>query len=256
MTSLSSAVIATIVIQLIGWAISAAKKTEKIFDLTGSATFAAVTIALLIGVGSYGEHAWARTLIGLMVIVWALRLGTFLTRRALKRGDQRFDEIKVNPIRFLIVWLIQALWISGTAAAAWSAITSTQTTVRLPLVFIGALVWLFGISLEALADRQKRAFQANPANRGKFIDTGLWSRSQHPNYFGEITLWVGVAIASASLLHGWYWLSLLSPVLVFVLLTKVSGIPTLDRSAKKKWGDDPAYQAYRRRTPVLVPKLR
>ena len=117
------------------------------------------------------------------------------------------------------------------------------------------MIWLTGFTIEVMADRQKSRFRADPANRGRFISTGLWSRSRHPNYFGEITLWVGILLIAAPTLRGWQWVAVLSPLFVTVLLTRVSGIPLLEKKADTKWGDDPAYQEYKASTPVLIPRL-
>ena len=108
-------------------------------------------------------------------------------------------------------------------------------------------------NFEVVADTQKSAFKADPANAGRFITTGLWSWSRHPNYFGEITLWTGMAVLALPVLSGWNWVALISPVFVFVLLTRISGIPMLEHRARKRWGDDPAFQAYTANTSVLVP---
>ena len=92
-------------------------------------------------------------------------------------------------------------------------------------------------------------------NKGKFISTGLWSRSRHPNYFGEITLWSGVSVIAFTSLNGIGYVALVSPLFVYMLLSKGSGIPLLEKSADKKWGQDVAYQDYKKNTPVLFPKL-
>ena len=119
---------------------------------------------------------------------------------------------------------------------------------------IGALVWIFGFAIEAAADAQKNQFRADPENRGKFIDTGLWSWSRHPNYFGEIVLWVGVAIIALPVLRGWQWVTLISPVFVALLLTRISGVPILEKRADEKWGGQEDYETYKERTPVLIPR--
>lgn len=121
---------------------------------------------------------------------------------------------------------------------------------------IGLLLWAIGFAIEVIADRQKSAFRADPANRDTFISTGLWSRSRHPNYFGEILLWIGVAVITLPVLQGWQWVGLVSPVFVALLITRVSGVPLLEAKAEAKWGDQADYQEYRRTTPVLIPKLR
>ena len=143
-----------------------------------------------------------------------------------------------------------------TAAAALVAIT---TSVRKELdlfAIVGALVWVFGFAIEVAADSQKSRFNADPSNKGKFIQTGLWSRSRHPNYFGEIVLWIGIAIIALPVLQGWQWVALISPIFVTLLLTRVSGIPLLEKKADQKWGGQAEYEEYKKRTPVLIPRLK
>jgi steroid 5-alpha reductase family enzyme len=227
-------------------------QTEKSFDLTGSITYlSAVWLAVLLR-----PRADARTfLLAGLVTVWALRLGTFLFRRIQAAGsDARFNEIKPSWPRFLTVWTLQGLWVSLTLAAALAAITSTRQVELDAFAMVGTLVWLIGLTIEAIADQQKSRFRANPQNKAKFINTGLWAWSRHPNYFGEITLWVGIALIAVPVLQGWQWLTLVSPLFVFVLLTRVSGIPMLEKRADEKWGRDPEYEAYKARTSILVPK--
>lgn len=118
------------------------------------------------------------------------------------------------------------------------------------------LLWAAGFAVEVIADRQKSRFRADDAHRGRFISTGLWSRSRHPNYFGEILLWIGVAVIALPVLQGWQWVGLVSPVFVAVLITRVSGVPLLEAKADAKWGGQPDYEEYKRTTPVLVPRLR
>ena len=229
------------------------RQTEKFFDLTGSITYISVTImAVIFSTGVDGRAI----LLSILVVVWAIRLGTFLFGRIKKAGkDDRFDEIKPSFIRFLNVWTIQGLWVTFTMAAALVAITTTTRKELDLFAIVGFLVWIFGFAIEVVADSQKSRFSANPNNKGKFIQTGLWSRSRHPNYFGEIMLWVGVAIIALPVLHGWQWVALISPIFVTLLLTRVSGVPLLEKKADKKWGGQEEYESYKKRTPVLIPKL-
>ena len=228
-------------------------QTEKFFDLTGSITYISViTIALFFSIGADGRSIllWA------LVVIWAIRLGTFLFRRIKKAGkDDRFDEIKPSFIRFLNVWTIQGLWVTFTMAAALVAITTTNRKELDLFALVGFLVWVLGFSIEVIADSQKSRFSANPDNKGKFIQTGLWSRSRHPNYFGEIVLWIGVAVIAIPVLQGWQWIALISPVFVTLLLTRVSGVPLLEKKADKKWGGQEDYESYKKRTPVLIPRF-
>jgi steroid 5-alpha reductase family enzyme len=221
--------------------------------LTGSLTYVLViTLALIFsrGIDARAILLWA------MVVIWALRLGTFLVRRIHKAGkDDRFDELKPSFLRFLNVWTIQGLWVTFTMAAALVAITTTKQVELDLFALIGFLIWIFGFSMEAVADLQKSRFNADPANKGKFIHTGLWSRSRHPNYFGEIVIWIGVAVIALPVLQGWQWVALISPIFVTLLLTKVSGVPLLEKKADEKWGGQPDYEAYKKHTPVLIPRL-
>lgn len=228
------------------------RQTEKFFDLTGSLTYiSVVTLAVFL---SDGADARA-ILLTALVVIWAVRLGSFLFLRIKKAGkDDRFDTLKPSFIRFLNVWTVQALWVTFTMAAALVAIT---TTTRKPLdgfAIAGLLIWGFGFTFEVVADLQKSRFRANPENKGKFIQTGLWSRSRHPNYFGEIVLWVGVALIAFPVLQGWQWIALISPVFVTLLLTRVSGIPLLEKKADDKWGGQEDYESYKKKTPVLIPR--
>lgn len=231
-------------------------QTEKFFDITGSITYMTVT-GVALCYSRYSLPLDARSvLVAALVIIWAIRLGTFLFSRIQKAGkDDRFDEIKPNFLRFLNVWTIQGLWVTFTAAAALVAITSSTRKDLDAFAIVGALVWLIGFVIEVVADAQKSRFNADPANKGKFIRTGLWSRSRHPNYFGEIVLWIGIAIIAIPVLQGWQWVAMISPVFVAILLTRISGIPLLQKKAEAKWGGQADYEEYKKNTPVLIPRL-
>lgn len=226
------------------------RKTEHYFDLTGSITYVSVVIVALL----LSDDLDARALIvGAMVIVWAVRLGSFLFRRVRRDGrDGRFDEIKVDPLRFFMTWTLQGLWVLLTLAAALAIITSVERKAIEIVGIIGIAIWLGGFAIEVVADRQKSAFKQDSDNEGRFITTGLWAWSRHPNYFGEIVLWIGVAVMAVPILSGWRWVTLISPVFVILLLTRVSGIPMLEKRAEDRWGDEDEYRRYVESTPVLV----
>jgi steroid 5-alpha reductase family enzyme len=247
-------VLLVLVAYLLNWAVylpSFLRRTERFFDLTGSLTFCLLTVLALVLAQDRDARAWV---LGAMVLLWALRLGSFLFRRILASGsDGRFDELKQSWSRFLLVWSTQALWVVFTAGAALTAITSQE---RLPLGWfagVGIGLWVLGFALEATADAQKAAFRADPANQGRFISTGVWSWSRHPNYVGEILLWLGVALVALPVLSGWQYLTLLSPVLIYLQLRFASGVPPLERRADARWGGQQDYEAYKRSTPVLLP---
>ncbi|GAB4281370.1 MAG: DUF1295 domain-containing protein [Coriobacteriia bacterium] len=226
--------------------------TERFYDITGSVTYISVMTFAVIA----SDAVDARSLLLLaLVVVWAGRLGTFLFRRVLKAGkDDRFDRIKRSALDFLMTWTLQGLWVSLTLAAALAAVTAPEARDLDGFAAIGLAVWLAGFAIEAAADYQKNRFRADPASRGGFISSGLWAWSRHPNYFGEITLWTGVAIIAFPTLEGWRLATLISPLFVYVLITRVSGVPLLEKKAEEKWGGQPAYEEYKRTTPVLVPR--
>jgi steroid 5-alpha reductase family enzyme len=241
------------VIQWIAFIGAYAMQTEKFYDLTGGITYISVTIlALLVSPVRDGRAI----LLACLVAIWAVRLSSFLFLRIRKAGtDARFDDIKPSFGKFLRAWTIQGLWVSLTLAAALAAITTATRKDLGWVAWLGLAIWVLGFAIEVTADLQKTRFRRIPENRGKFISTGLWSRSRHPNYFGEIVLWVGVTVIAAPVLRGWQWVTLISPVFVALLLTRVSGVPILERRADAKWGGQEDYQAYKKRTPVLIPRL-
>jgi steroid 5-alpha reductase family enzyme len=227
-------------------------KTEQYYDLTGSITYTTVTLVAVV----LSEDLDARAfIVAAMVIVWALRLGSFLFRRIRRDGkDGRFDQIKTDALRFFMAWTLQGLWVLLTMAAALAIITGSERRSIGIVGILGILVWIAGFATEVVADQQKSAFKKNPANKGRFITSGLWAWSRHPNYFGEIVLWTGIAIIALPILSGWRWVTLISPVFVTVLLTRVSGLPMLEKRAAERWGDEEEFQRYTENTPVLIPR--
>lgn len=241
------------IIQWLVFIPSFAKQTEKFFDITGALTYISVTLLSILVSPNVDTRV---VLLLIMVVIWAGRLGTFLFRRVNQTGkDDRFDEIKTNFVRFFSTWTLQGLWVSFTLAAALAVITSTTRKDLDLYALIGILIWVLGFSIEATADAQKDRFRKDPANYGKFIRSGLWSRSRHPNYFGEILLWIGVAVIALPILRGWQWVTLISPIFVTILLTRISGVPMLEKKADQKWGGQEDYEKYKKETPVLIPRL-
>ncbi len=240
---------------IINWAAyipSYLAQTEHFYDLVGSLTYQLLAIMALVLVDTRDTRT---VLLGVMILVWAVRLGSFLFIRVRKAGkDGRFDKIKTNWARFLMAWTTQALWITFTAGAALAAMTSGKKSDIGVLGIIGAALWLAGFAIEVVADQQKSVFKANGANDGRFISSGLWSWSRHPNYFGETLLWTGVALIALPVLQGWQYATLVSPVLVYLLLNKASGVPMLERRADKKWGGQADYEKYKANTPVFFLK--
>jgi steroid 5-alpha reductase family enzyme len=228
------------------------QQTEKFYDLTGSLTFITVTLTAL----ALNPPVDVRAIIlSAMVLIWAIRLGSFLFFRIRAAGeDRRFRQLKTSFSRFLLAWTLQGLWVTFTLAAALAALTSEVKIEVGGFALVGVVIWLIGFGIEVLSDWQKSQFKANTANKDRFIKSGLWAWSRHPNYFGEIMLWIGVAIVTIPILRGWQWLTMISPLFIILQLTRISGIPMLEARAEEKWGGQPDYEAYKASTPVLIPK--
>lgn len=245
-----------IIIYLIHWLAfipSYIYQTEHYFDLTGSITYLSSLGAVAILHPALDTRG---IVIYVLISIWAFRLGSFLFTRVKRAGsDSRFDLIKINFFRFLLTWTLSGTWVYVTMAAGLAAVSSAESIGLDAFFAAGLALWLAGFFFEVTADTQKTRFRADPANEGKFITTGLWSISRHPNYFGEIVLWIGIAVIAFPVLSGWQYVTLISPVFVIFLLTRVSGINLLERAGKQRWGDDPAYQAYLDSTPALVPYI-
>ncbi|XP_065194270.1 uncharacterized protein LOC135825589 [Sycon ciliatum] len=232
------------------WAVAAALKTEKFYDLAGSSTF-----GLLVAMSYRNSSGHLRQKIQTaMVATWAARLGLFLFGRVMKQGsDSRFDKVKNQPGTFLMYWTVQGLWVMVTLLPTLMLNSSRQNPPLCSLDYLGWALWASGFLLEVVADEQKRRFRLDPSNTSKWIESGVWSCSRHPNYLGEIMLWAGLFTSASAVFSGWQWASLGSPLFVAYLLTKVSGIPILERQAHRRWGTIPAFMEYRKRTAVLVP---
>jgi len=230
-------------------------QTEKFFDLTGSITYSSVFI-YCIYLATSGDLNWGSLVISILVILWAGRLGTFLFTRIAKDGeDKRFRTIKPDIAQFFMTWTLQGMWVSLCSLCAITGIASDTGIIVNNIFYIGLVMFIGGFAIEIVADQQKTAFRAIPENRNKFITSGLWSKSRHPNYFGEIALWTGVAVMSFSSLSGIEYLTLISPIFTYLLLVKISGVRMLEGRGQKTWGDDEEYIAYMKNTPMVMIKF-
>ncbi|KNE69309.1 hypothetical protein AMAG_13686 [Allomyces macrogynus ATCC 38327] len=244
-------------IQLATWAISSPLKTEKFYDLSGSITYIACFLNALLnrGDGASLSSLHPRQIIAVIFcLIWCSRLGLFLFRRVLREGkDHRFDDIKVAPFKFLFAFVAQIAWVWFTGLAVFIVAanpSATQPNIN-ALDVIGIIWWVVSFAIEAVADYQKNKFKnANPT---KFITTGLWAYSRHPNYFGEVMLWIGMFLLCATgFVEPWQWVGLLSPTFVFFLLYFGSGVRLLEQSSDKRYGHLPEYQEYKARTSIFV----
>ena len=228
-------------------------KTEKFYDLTGSLSYISVISYILYSKVQDFESGIGEVVISLAIIIWSARLGTFLFLRIKKDGeDKRFREFKKSWSKFLVAWTTSGMWVTICSACAMTAIASENIIELNTIFFIGLFMFVFGFSLEIIADYQKTKFRSISANKDKFISSGLWSKSRHPNYVGEIILWLGISVMSFSNLEGLQYITLISPIFTYWLLVYISGVSILEKSGQEKWGHLKEYQDYIKKTPKLI----
>ncbi|KAK4047177.1 hypothetical protein OIO90_006286 [Microbotryomycetes sp. JL221] len=276
-------------IQALGAAVAIPLQTEKFYDLTGSLTFIGCTFISLfhqpLRALNNSTISWStlitkpvstwsllssknllphsrQLVMSTFAMLWAARLGSFLAQRALKHGDSRFDEIKKSPTKFAGAWFMQGLWVSLTALPVF-AVNSVPAAMQPRLGirdFIAATLWVSAFTYEVVADRQKSKWRQQRDQKQhdeKFITSGLWSQSRHPNYVGEVSLWAAQFLGSTTtltstlvagpILPSWFWIAAAtSPVLEYGLIRYISGVPMLEESGDKKFGSDPKWQEYKK----------
>tara|TARA_B100001741_G_scaffold46879_1_gene34786 strand:+ start:437 stop:1273 length:837 start_codon:yes stop_codon:yes gene_type:complete len=240
-------------IQIIVFIPSFIFRTEHYYDLTGGITYISTVVMALILKNSYQGIDLISLLLGSMVIIWATRLSSFLFLRVKKSGeDVRFKKIKHSFSWFLMTFMLQGMWVFMCIFPALIVISSFNSEIN-NYAIVGSIVWLFGFLFEIIADNQKSNF--NKFNKGEFISNGLWSITRHPNYFGEFILWLGITIASLGYIDNYKYVLLLTPIFVYLLLTRVSGVNLLEEIGEKRWGNSKEYQKYKEKTPLFFPKL-
>ena len=231
-------------------------QTEIFYDLTGSLSYLTVIWFVFFSSNNLSGLNIQNLIVVTLISIWAIRLGTFLFGRIHKDGeDKRFRTIKTSASQFFMTWTLQGMWVSICTMCAITAISSSQGIIANTLFYLGLAFFIVGFAIEVVSDKQKSAFRAVPENKEKFITSGLWSKSQHPNYFGEILLWSAIALLSISSLNGTQYLTLISPIFTYVLLVYISGVRMLDDMGNKKWGHLEEYKEYKRNTPTLFLKL-
>jgi steroid 5-alpha reductase family enzyme len=238
-------------INLIMFLVAFQYRSDKLTDISYAVSFISLDIMALYGGKAYNKFS---IILFLLVILWAVRIGSFLLYRILKVGkDKRFDQLRDSFVGFGKFWL-------GQAITAW--VLMLPVTISLykgyanlrALIYIGVVIWLIGLIIETAADTQKIKFKNNPKNKDKWINNGIWSYSRHPNYFGEIAIWAGIYVyAFPALSYPQRLICLASPLLITLVLRYVSGVPILEKSADKKWGKDSAYKSYKSRTNLIIP---
>lgn len=240
----------SLVINLSMFVVAFRLQSDKLTDISYAVTFATIALWGLVTSEQSGYHVVLTAMIGL----WALRLGGFLLYRVIRSGqDSRFDDMRGDFFKFGKFWVAQAVTVWVMMIPSVFAYSSTGTPYQ-PLLAAGVILWLIGLVCETIADFQKQAFSRDPKNKNKWVETGIWRYSRHPNYFGEILVWIGVYVYTLPALSSVEPLiALVSPLFIACLLLFVSGIPILEKSADKRWGTLPAYRAYKKRTSILIP---
>ena len=244
------------VIQWIAYIPAFIFKTEKFYDLTGSLTYITAISFALYSTNTSQNLDLGSLIIGAAIIIWAVRLGSFLFMRIHKdKKDGRFDSIKTSFSQFFMTWTLQGMWVFICSSAALVAIASPTGVIINIIFFLGLALFVLGFAVEVIADNQKTKFRSIPENKDQFINEGLWARSRHPNYFGEITLWTGITVMGISTFEGMNYLAIFSPIFSYLLLVYVSGVRMLEFRGHRKWGHLDEYNTYKKNTPKLIPKI-
>ena len=231
-------------------------QTEKFYDLTGSIKYLLLTwFIYTLSYEFYGFNI-GNLILATLISMWTLRLGSFLFMRVHKDGeDKRFRTIKTSASQFFLTWTLSGMWVSLCSICALTAIANPFGVTLNLITYIGIGLFFLGFAIEVIADQQKTAFRAISENKDRFITSGLWAISRHPNYLGEIILWFAIAVISFSSLSGTQYIALISPIFTYLLLVYVSGVRMLEDRANTKWGNEPEYKEYKSKTPVLFFKI-
>lgn len=238
-------------IQVIFFIFAVTLKTDKVTDLSYSLTFVVTALLFLFALK---QPSVMQVLVAVFITLWGARLGSYLFIRIIKlKKDDRFDGIREKPLSFSGFWLLQAVTIWVVMLPATVLLSKEQSLSPTVVTWIGAVLWIIGFVVESIADSQKYRFRKDPANQGKWIQSGLWKHSRHPNYFGEMVCWWALFIITIPHLQGVEWFTLIGPLFLTFLLLRVSGIPTVEKKAEQKYGDNPEFQEYKKRTGTLIP---
>lgn len=220
-------------------------KTEKFYDLTGTISYISIVLYVLLST-SNGISNFGNIIVSSLIIIWTLRLGTFLFIRIKKAGeDKRFREIKKSFSWFLMAFTVSGMWVSICTICA---LTGISNGIELTMVtYIGIIIFIVGFAVEIISDNQKTNFRKIEGNKDKFITTGLWKYSRHPNYLGEIGFWFGIYFMgiSSGLAPLWIILCPLSMLALFVF----ASCPMMDNRSLENRSD---YKEYMEKTSQLL----
>jgi len=245
------ALLVSLGINLLFFLLASILKTDMFTDFTYGLTF--IILALLFLLKNQTFYGY-QLLLAVMVILWGIRLITYLLVRILKiKKDRRFDGIRENPLQFLRFWLFQGVAVWAIMLPLIYLLSLTKDKVLNYVMGLGIVIWTLGLLIETVSDWQKFSFKNNSKNKNLWIQSGLWKYSRHPNYFGEMLCWWGIFIFALPFLQGLSWLTIISPLFITFILLFVSGIPPLEKRYDFKYADNKKYQEYKKRTSILIP---
>ena len=235
------------------WLLSLTLKNSSIVDIFWG--FGFILIVWLVFALAPQGYLPRRQLVAILVTVWGVRLALHIgSRNWGKPEDFRYASWRKENgprwwwVSYFKVFLLQGLIMWILSAPLIAAQTSGFPAILTPMDLLGMCTWGVGLLLESVADAQLAHFKKNPTNRGRILTSGLWKFSRHPNYFGEAVLWWGYYLLALAAGAGW---TIFAPLLMTVLLVKVSGVSMLEKTLKSK----PGYEEYMNNTNAFVPWL-
>ena len=243
---------AVVIMMIIGWFISLRYQNVTVVDsLWGFGFVLIVWITFFLSEGFAGR----KTLIAVLVTVWGMRLSFYLSKRNWGAGeDSRYGEWrKKSGERFWIVslckvFLLQAIFMWVIALVLQFGQLSPTPDYFVWLDILGVFIWIIGFLFETVGDWQLARFKADPVNKGRVMDRGMWAYSRHPNYFGEFLIWWGFFLITLSTPNSWW--TVISPLIITAVLLKMTGIPLTEATSVKT---RPGYNDYIKRTSAFVP---
>ncbi|WP_435613390.1 DUF1295 domain-containing protein [Streptomyces sp. bgisy159] len=251
--NLGWAAAAALAVMLTTFALAVRRGLHRIVDVAWGAGFTAVAVVTLAASAGHGDLA-RRVLVTALTAVWGLRLAVHIARRGRGHGeDPRYEKMLArspgsrNLYALRKIYLLQGalVWLVSLPVQAAQYVPGGLT----PVVWAGTALWAVGLAFEAVGDAQLARFKADPANRGRIMDRGLWSWTRHPNYFGDFCVWWGLFLLTCDSLSA-AAVSVVSPLVMSALLTQGSGKRLLEEHMR----DRPGWSAYAARTSGFFPR--
>ena len=244
--------IAVVIMMMLGWLLSVRYQNVTIVDSLWGLGFVLITWITYFSARGFLDRS---LLIAILVSFWGLRLCAYLSKRNWGKGeDPRYAQWrKKSGDQFWIVSLFKVFLLQAAFMWVISLVLQIGQLSSTPdkftgLDFIGIGLWLIGFFFEVVGDRQLARFKADPANKGKVMDKGLWAYTRHPNYFGEFLIWWGFFLIALSNPNNWW--TVISPLIISIVLLKMTGIPLTEETIVKT---RPGYEDYIKRTSAFIP---